>query len=532
MKRIFIYICLFISSGVHSQAPGVLDSRFISERHHTFIDHIDIGGEIWDDIFDKFRNNQLSLTKPEDSLFLTGHYSGFYPSRIGIPYLHLFHEDDHWAVRTFKTVDLETSYQGIFWEKGPARHRYYREEDRSLRTDTVFNEHGIHIFKEIVQKGIELDRITPYINMQYDYILDNSYHLDSNARDSIAQLIPLCNKIVIKEDYYYNKYTGTTGSQIIALGFFHNDQTLVWTYYPELSYSLRNNFLFFDHDLNLQLNTTFDEVFKDHFYDIESLSLQPLRINNWRWNDFRKEESDLVHLTDIDALFYVDLVQSYIEANYRNYSGKVEMSVHNNLVLQTTLESGQIQGECKLLSKDKNLRIQINFKNHIANGDYFEYYENGELKETGKFETGLKEGLWTNFFKGGEKMGHRNYSNGWLEGQQKFWYQNGTEYIVFYYENFMLNGPFVRYNPEGSISEKGYFTDNYPDKKWTINLHLPQQYVSIVQSNKDLDWLYPTETYSDGILSYKVELEQGPKLKECPTPIFTCVSLKEMSTVE
>jgi hypothetical protein len=73
--------------------------------------------------------------------------------------------------------------------------------------------------------------------------------MDTIARDSLADLLKIANKIVVKEDYYYDKYSGETGSQIIALGFYNNEQSLFWTYYPEVSYTLRNSFMLFDRNL-------------------------------------------------------------------------------------------------------------------------------------------------------------------------------------------------------------------------------------------------------------------------------------------
>ncbi len=535
MRFNIVIILIFLSPKSYSQAPGVLDAHFISERHNTFINLIEIGGKVWVDFYEKYRNKEFKSLQKEDSIFINSSRMAnpsYYPNRIGMPYLYLLHEDDHWAIRTFKTINLETSYQGIFWEKGPMRHKYIRESDKSIRTDTVYNANGNHIFKKIIEEGVNNGNITPYINAEYDYILDKNYHLDSSAQDSLANLLALCNKIVVKEDYFYNKHTGITGSQIISIGFFKDNQQLIWTYYPELSYTLRNNFLLFDYDLNLQFYTTFDEIFKNHLYDIESLSTTALRINDISWNHIRKEDSKLEYLTELNALFYVDLLKSYVNANYRNYSGIVELQVHDGLTLNASLENGQIQGKCSLFKPDKTPKIEISFKNHIANGDYFEYHSNGKIKESGKFEMGLKTGLWINYFIEGEKMAQRNYLRGWLDGEQIFWYRDGKEYMTFNYSNFMLNGPFSRYNSNGTPSESGYFTNNYPDKSWTINLTLPEEYVNIVQRNKELDWLYSPEAYQDGILSYSVVLEQGPKKTDCPSPIYTCVSLVSMSEVK
>jgi hypothetical protein len=466
-----------------------------------------------------------------DTLFNDAHSRGFYPHRFGFPYSHLFHEDDHWTVRVYKTVDLETSYQGTFGDKGPVRHTYIRESDRSIRTDSVYNYLGNSIFKEVIEKGIRNDRITPYFDVWYDKPFNASFHLDTIVADSLANLVPLANKIIVKEDYYYNKYTGETGSHIIAMGFYQDDQQLLWTYYPELSYSLRNNVLMFDQDINWQLNTTFDEIFKNQLYDIESISFEAHQIRSHWWKKHRGLDPHLNHLTEMNARFYVQLIQSYIEANYRNYSGQVKMKVHDDLTLSTELQSGQIQGLCAFLDHNNQPTVQIEFKNHKPHGSYTEFWPNGKVKETGQFEMGLKEGEWLNYFESGKKMGVRNYENGWLNGEQNLWYENGKLFMTFNYQNFMLNGPYVRNNEKGELLESGTFRDNYPDGSWKVNLHIPQKFAAVILANKHLDWDYPPEAFEDAILSYEVELELGRKKLNCPSPVYNCVTQLSISEV-
>ena len=70
----------------------------------------------------------------------------------------------------------------------------------------------------------------------------------------------------------------------------------------------------------------------------------------------------------MNALFYIKLFKSYIQANYRNYTGKVNMKVHDNLILSTQLETGQIEGICKLINESNLPVVQLEFKNHIPQG--------------------------------------------------------------------------------------------------------------------------------------------------------------------
>jgi len=529
--NLFLFASVLYCNLTFAQAPGVLDAHFISERYHTFSDIMDIGDEVWDDFLLKHNKGELKLEKDQDTLFSKKRQSHFYPYILGIPYLHLFYEDDHWAVRVYKTVDLETSCNGLFGSKGPARHLYIREKDKSITTDTIYNQWNNAIFKEIIYKGIKSDYITAYSTIWYDRELTADFQTDTLIRDSLAHLVWIANKIVIKEDYYYDKYKGQTGSQIIALGFYKDDESLFWTYYPELSYTLRNSFMLFDNKLGTQSQTSYDEIFKSHRYDIESIAFSSHKINESYEYNYKNRNADQQHATEMNALFYVSLIQSYIYSSYHNYSGTINLIVHDNLVLSTKLETGQIQGICSLIDQSKKPVVQITFKNNIPQGAYTEYWPNGKIKEKGMFEMGLKEGEWLNYFSDGKQMAARNYARGWMDGEQNFWYQNKKKYMTFTYSKFMLNGPFLRFNEKGGLMESGFFTNNYPDGAWQINIPIPQAYVDVVMNNEELNWKYSPAAFEDGILSYNLVLEQGPKPTNCPSPIFTCVSLVSMGEV-
>jgi antitoxin component YwqK of YwqJK toxin-antitoxin module len=533
MKYLLITLLIslsYLSFSQMSLAPGVIDAHFVSGRFQGYITKIDIGREVYNDLNTKYKNNELKLNENQEIIFESNKLT--YPFNISIPYLHLLFEDDHWAVRTMKTINIENSSQGLFSEKGPSSHQYYRERDRTIRTDTVYNEYGNSVFLNIIKEALKTNNITPYLNLKYDVILDETYNPDQKASDSLSLLLENANKIVVKEDYFYNKQNGKTESQIIALGFYNGNKLLFWTYYPEVSYILRNDFTYYNKNFNNQYFTTFDKILKQQQYDIDSLSIANQKINVYDWKKDTRYDTHQEHLTEMNALFYAELIKSYIENNYINYTGKINLKVHNNLTLSTQLISGQIQGICILKNKENLTVLKIEFKNHIPHGNYTEYWGNGNIKEIGRFELGIKEGKWENYFSDNKTMGIRNYRNGWMNGQQELWYKNGNKYMSFNYENFMLNGVYNRFNEKGNLMESGFFRNNYPDQTWKINLQIPQEYLEIILNNKELEWKYPIESYEDGILSYEVQLEQGPKEKNCPSPIYTCVSLISISDVK
>jgi antitoxin component YwqK of YwqJK toxin-antitoxin module len=110
-----------------------------------------------------------------------------------------------------------------------------------------------------------------------------------------------------------------------------------------------------------------------------------------------------------------------------------------------------------------------------ADGDFFEYFENGSIKYQAKYVNGLPEGLvFANYSKGKEYV--ENWHKGHIVGKTEGYYENGQlKYIGTYNENgeeigewreFYDNGK-LRLNikfDKGKIIEQHYYNyDNEPE---------------------------------------------------------------------
>ena len=70
-------------------------------------------------------------------------------------------------------------------------------------------------------------------------------------------------------------------------------------------------------------------------------------------------------------------------------------------------------------------------------GKLLEYHEGSDQKKAeGRYEDGLKEGLWVHWHENGQKSYEWNYVNGKLEGLSTGWNENGQKE----YESNYVNG--------------------------------------------------------------------------------------------
>ena len=94
-------------------------------------------------------------------------------------------------------------------------------------------------------------------------------------------------------------------------------------------------------------------------------------------------------------------------------------------------------------------------KNGHWDGDFSEYWENGQLRSKGNYKDGKREGSWTEYWYYGELSEKGTYQNGRLEGPWFRYYENGQVMWIGNYKNGQLNGDFLGYTVDGFV-DKNY----------------------------------------------------------------------------
>ena len=152
-------------------------------------------------------------------------------------------------------------------------------------------------------------------------------------------------------------------------------------------------------------------------------------------------------------------------------------------------DAGQKQGNWKEYYDDGNLKAEGNYTNDLKDGYWKYYYKNGNLEEKGKyinnqpdstwywyysdgnllreekFYNGLPDGLLTEYDKEGNVITQGDYLEGKREGH---WiYQVGDSKDEGEYVDDMRNGLWKSYYAEGNIRFEGRYVDDNPNGEHT-----------------------------------------------------------------
>ena len=99
-------------------------------------------------------------------------------------------------------------------------------------------------------------------------------------------------------------------------------------------------------------------------------------------------------------------------------------------------------------------------KNEELDGLWFDYYENGNLREKGYYKNGKVDGLWEEYFEDGQLSIRKNYKNGILDGLYENYHENGNLEEIGYYNNGKKDGLWEIYFEDGQIAHKWPFKND------------------------------------------------------------------------
>jgi antitoxin component YwqK of YwqJK toxin-antitoxin module len=90
-------------------------------------------------------------------------------------------------------------------------------------------------------------------------------------------------------------------------------------------------------------------------------------------------------------------------------------------------ESGQIQMKADYSSLDKYIKedYQCNYRSNTKEGQYEEWYSNGQRKYYGNFKKGKRNGICSEWYLNGQKEAEEIWENGQMNGRTRYWSENG-----------------------------------------------------------------------------------------------------------
>jgi len=128
-------------------------------------------------------------------------------------------------------------------------------------------------------------------------------------------------------------------------------------------------------------------------------------------------------------------------------------------------------------------------------GDWKEYYLNGDLKAEGNYENGIKVGDWNYFFNDGKKFEFGKYDKkGRQTGKWLWYFEDGKIRRESNFLQGLEDGDFIEYNDSGTVITNGQYVDGLKQGTWVYQLG---NYKSIGKYSDDMQDSIWTEYYRD-----------------------------------
>lgn len=162
----------------------------------------------------------------------------------------------------------------------------------------------------------------------------------------------------------------------------------------------------------------------------------------------------------------------------------------------------------------------VKLKNGVMNGDY-RRYRNGDLRESGRYDKGLRNGVFTEYYSDGKSVKRiAPMKKGKIDGLVKTYYNDGSLESLKEYSMSVENGfdrQFAKTTGE-QIYDANFVNGKKEGEEWEMKDNGNGTYSHIVRnySGDKLNGSFRTELIRDGEVIYLIEGEyyQGEKIGE------------------
>jgi len=197
-------------------------------------------------------------------------------------------------------------------------------------------------------------------------------------------------------------------------------------------------------------------------------------------------------------------------------------------------KDGELNGANKLYYDNGKPYILTNSKNDAYDGEYKYFIKKGGLKQKKQFKDGNLDGKYLAFFDVGESLieYEADYIDDEIDGDFKEYYANGDLFSVMNFENNerngketqyywnkqvsmeasykddKLNGPYLTYHPSGNKKEIGQSVDGFFNGPWQLYYDNGILNAEYSYNNGSLDDIYKTYD-TDGKLTSEFQYRKG-----------------------
>lgn len=142
-------------------------------------------------------------------------------------------------------------------------------------------------------------------------------------------------------------------------------------------------------------------------------------------------------------LFVVLLIPLSLSAQSQNQLEEKDGLYYKNDMLYT--------GTHKEFYDNGNIRISMQVRDGVKEGEVVLYFENGKKKEVRSYKEGNKSGKWITWNKEGNKSALAFYDNNKKDSTWYIWDENGTKRFEMYYKEGKKSGTWKMWNEEGEL---------------------------------------------------------------------------------
>ena len=98
-------------------------------------------------------------------------------------------------------------------------------------------------------------------------------------------------------------------------------------------------------------------------------------------------------------------------------------------------------------------------KDGIKEGEWIDWYENGQKSFEKTYKYGKIDGLTIGWYQNGQKKEEGSFKDGKKDGLDTFWFENGQKKWSGYYTDGKKDGLWISWYKNGQKDSEGYFKD-------------------------------------------------------------------------
>ncbi len=139
-------------------------------------------------------------------------------------------------------------------------------------------------------------------------------------------------------------------------------------------------------------------------------------------------------------------------------------------------------------------------------GDWKDFFLDGNLKAEGKYSDSKRTGNWKFYFENGKVEQTGNFRNGKYTGNWNWYYPDGSKWREEEYVNGRLEGLYTEFDELGNVIAEGEYFDGEKEALWTYKVGDHKEIGKYVTGLRDGDWKY---YYDNGNLNFEGTYVQG-----------------------